>query len=100
MKTPGIAAYIFTLPIRFYQVAISPVIHLLPGSGCRYHPTCSEYAIIAIKKHGAIKGLIMGTCRILRCQPFGGFGADAVPDKFSWKKLFSQNKKDVDEESE
>lgn len=89
------------LPIRFYQKAISPVIHLLPGAGCRYHPTCSEYAVQAIKKHGALKGATMGFFRILRCNPFGGFGIDEVPDNFTVRGLFRQNrshmKKGVDE---
>ncbi len=59
------------LMVRFYQRAISP---LLPAS-CRYQPTCSEYMIGAIRKHGAIKGSLRGIGRILRCHPFspGGF---------------------------
>ena len=68
-------------PVRFYQVAISP---LLPGA-CRYHPTCSNYMITAIQKHGFL-GVIMGTARILRCNPFVKGGVDYVPDHFSLKK--------------
>lgn len=66
------------LPIRCYQRFISP---LLPGR-CRYQPTCSQYAVEALKKHGPFKGLWLATYRILRCHPFGGFGYDPVPDTF------------------
>ncbi|WP_162100806.1 membrane protein insertion efficiency factor YidD [Latilactobacillus sakei] len=65
--------------VRFYQIGISP---FLPPS-CRYYPTCSSYMIQAIQKHGAIKGLIMGIGRILRCHPFVKGGYDPVPDHFT-----------------
>lgn len=68
-------------PVRFYQVAISP---LLPGA-CRYHPTCSNYMIVAIQKHSFL-GVLMGTARILRCNPFVKGGVDYVPDHFSLKR--------------
>lgn len=58
--------------VRIYQTVISP---LLPPS-CRYYPTCSNYMIDALKKHGPILGLIMGICRILRCNPFIKGGVD------------------------
>ena len=48
---------------------------------CRYTPTCSEYAIIAISKYGTIKGLILSIKRILRCAPWGGMGYDPVPER-------------------
>ena len=63
------------LPIRFYQVAISP--HTPPA--CRFTPTCSQYAIEALRKHGPIKGLRLAIWRILRCNPWGGSGYDPVP---------------------
>ena len=65
----------FTLIIRFYQLAISP---LLPPS-CRYTPTCSQYALQAIKKHGPFKGGWLAMKRIFRCHPWGGHGHDPVP---------------------
>ena len=65
------------LPIRVYQKIISP---LFPGV-CRYRPTCSEYMIEAILTHGAVKGLWLGTKRLLRCHPWGGSGYDPVPPK-------------------
>ncbi|MBR6721785.1 MAG: membrane protein insertion efficiency factor YidD [Alistipes sp.] len=65
----------FILLVRFYQVCISP---LKPPS-CRFTPTCSQYAIEALRKHGAIKGLYLTVRRLLRCHPWGGSGYDPVP---------------------
>lgn len=62
-------------PIRFYQVAISP--HF--PAACRYTPTCSQYAIEALRKYGPLKGLWLAARRILRCHPWGGHGYDPVP---------------------
>ena len=92
---PSLAARALRNFVRFYQIAISPVIHLVPNSGCRFYPSCSRYMITALEKHGAFKGVIMGFCRILRCNPFCKGGLDPVPENFCWKKIFSQN--DVDE---
>jgi putative membrane protein insertion efficiency factor len=66
---------VLLLPIRFYQVCISP---MTPPS-CRFTPTCSEYARQALVKHGPIKGLWLAVRRILRCHPWGGSGYDPVP---------------------
>lgn len=71
--TPG--RRLMILPIRFYQCAISP---LFPGC-CRYSPTCSHYAIEAIKRHGAGRGGWLALKRIMRCHPWGGSGYDPVP---------------------
>lgn len=67
--------------IRGYQRFISPVIHAIggPGSGCRFTPTCSEYFLQAVERHGLFKGGWLGTYRILRCNPWGGQGHDPVP---------------------
>lgn len=62
-------------PIRFYQRFISP----LTPTTCRFTPTCSHYAIEAIRKHGPFKGLALAVWRILRCNPWGGSGYDPVP---------------------
>ncbi len=62
------------LLIRFYQVAISPLF----GPSCRYIPTCSTYAIQAIRKYGALKGGRMAVARILRCHPLHKGGYDPV----------------------
>ena len=61
--------------IRFYQREISP---LFPPR-CRYIPTCSQYALEAVEKYGAIKGTFLATKRILRCNPFHKGGYDPVP---------------------
>ena len=90
----GILATALWLVVRFYQIAISPVIHIFPNSGCRFYPTCSEYALQALSRHGALKGGILAFCRILRCNPFCKGGFDYVPKKFRWNRLFSQNKVD------
>ncbi|MBO4596442.1 MAG: membrane protein insertion efficiency factor YidD [Bacteroidaceae bacterium] len=62
-------------PIYFYQRAISP---FLPPS-CRFTPTCSQYAVEAIRKHGPFYGFYLAVRRILRCHPWGGSGYDPVP---------------------
>ena len=67
--------WLLVLPIRFYQVAISPLL----GPSCRFTPTCSEYARQALIKHGPIKGLYLAIWRLLRCNPWGGSGYDPVP---------------------
>ncbi len=62
--------------ISLYQKYISP---LKRRSSCIYYPTCSSYAIEALKKYGAIKGMYLATRRILRCHPFHKGGYDPVP---------------------
>ncbi|MDE7471442.1 MAG: membrane protein insertion efficiency factor YidD [Paramuribaculum sp.] len=67
--------WLLILPIRFYQLSISP---MLPKS-CRFEPTCSAYAVEALRRHGPVKGLWLAVRRILRCHPWGGSGYDPVP---------------------
>ncbi len=69
--------------IRFYQMAVSP---FLPANSCRFFPTCSAYMIESIQKHGAVKGLFLGTKRIGKCHPYHEGGYDPVPEKFSIRK--------------
>jgi len=64
------------LIIRAYQVALSPLL----GANCRYHPTCSEYAIEAIRKRGVLKGGFLALRRILRCHPFAKGGYDPLEE--------------------
>lgn len=71
----GLTAKIMLGLIRFYQYAVSP---LIPPR-CRYTPTCSQYALEAVKKYGALKGGWLVVKRIARCHPFGGSGHDPVP---------------------
>ena len=70
------------LPIRLYQILISP---LLPNS-CRFTPTCSAYAIEALRVHGPFVGLWLTIRRIVRCNPWGGSGYDPVPPRHWYKK--------------
>jgi putative membrane protein insertion efficiency factor len=67
--------------IRLYQILLSP----FWGSQCRFHPTCSCYAIEALDKHGAIKGAGLAMYRIFRCNPWAKGGHDPVPEKKSKK---------------
>jgi putative membrane protein insertion efficiency factor len=62
--------------IRFYQMTISPA---LPANTCRFYPSCSHYGYQAIYKYGVIKGSLMATWRVLRCNPFNPGGYDPVP---------------------
>ena len=66
---------IFIIPIKLYQILLSPLL----GQSCRYHPTCSQYAVEAIEKYGPVKGIWLGIKRIARCHPWGGSGHDPVP---------------------
>jgi len=60
--------------IRAYQILVSPV---LPRS-CRFHPTCSEYTLTAIRMHGPLRGVLLGIRRLMRCHPFHPGGYDPV----------------------
>ena len=77
---------IFTFPIRLYRKYISP---LKGGACCRFTPTCSEYAIAAVKEWGIIIGPLMALWRILRCNPFSRGGEDPVPSR---KQFFEKVK--------
>ena len=63
--------------IKFYQRKISPILSQ-NGTACKYRPTCSQYAIEAIEKHGSLKGSMMALWRIIRCNPFSNGGYDPV----------------------
>ncbi|WP_276726370.1 membrane protein insertion efficiency factor YidD [Capnocytophaga granulosa] len=67
--------YPFVLLVRFYQIAISP----LKPPTCRFIPTCSSYALEALKRYGLFKGGMLAIRRIMRCHPWGGSGYDPVP---------------------
>ena len=65
--------------LSLYRNWISPAIHAVSPSGCRYHPTCSQYASDAIAMHGPSRGSWLAFLRLMRCHPFGRGGFDPVP---------------------
>lgn len=70
-----VLGFLFLGFIKLYQVLISPLL----GANCRFHPTCSQYGIEAIRKYGPFKGGWLTLKRIGRCNPWGGHGHDPVP---------------------
>ena len=69
--------WLFIAPIRLYQIFLSPLL----GSNCRFQPSCSRYMMGAIEEWGPIKGIYLGTRRILKCHPWGPHGHDPVPKR-------------------
>lgn len=63
--------------IKVYQYTVSPLL----GPRCRYYPSCSNYAVQALREHGALRGLGLATWRLLRCNPFSNGGYDPVPPR-------------------
>ena len=63
--------------IRVYQYAVSPML----GQRCKYYPSCSNYAVGALREHGVIRGLGLASWRLLRCNPFSDGGYDPVPPR-------------------
>jgi len=80
--------YVFIGIVKLYRIAISP---LFPPT-CRFYPTCSEYAIEALSRHGAFKGGWLAMKRIAKCHPFHEGGVDLVPPKAQACKHASTNK--------
>ncbi|MCH2140653.1 MAG: membrane protein insertion efficiency factor YidD [Phycisphaerales bacterium] len=76
MKSPSLASQFLILLVRIYQVTLSPFM----GGHCRYQPTCSKYAIEALRDHGAFRGGWLAFKRVARCHPWGGSGWDPVPE--------------------
>ncbi|RLD73807.1 MAG: membrane protein insertion efficiency factor YidD [Bacteroidetes bacterium] len=83
---------IFLIPVKFYQWFISP---MLPQT-CRHTPTCSQYTVESLKKHGPFTGTWLSVRRLSKCHPWGTWGYDPVPDEnyriFNFKK-YKTNKK-------
>jgi hypothetical protein len=78
----NLLAHKLIFAIRVYRLVISPAQVFLfgPTGGCRYTPTCSQFALEAIHAHGAMKGSVLAAGRICRCHPWGGCGHDPVPE--------------------
>ncbi len=67
--------------VAFYKKFLSKPLHLIPGSGCRFYPTCSSYMATSLERFGFFKGVWLGLKRLGRCHPWGGSGVDEVPEK-------------------
>jgi uncharacterized protein len=79
-----IARRLFILPIRLYQLLLSPMV----GERCKYYPSCSEYAVRAIGRFGILRGLVLAGWRLLRCNPWSRGGFDPVEEQ----RLFKSRK--------
>jgi uncharacterized protein len=84
MTAPPVLRRAFTLPIKLYQISVSPML----GSRCRYYPSCSEYAAQSITKFGILRGLVLAGWRLLRCNPWSRGGFDPVENQ----RLFRSRK--------
>lgn len=73
--------------LRGYKRWLSPLL----GNRCRFHPSCSSYSMTAIERHGVIRGVLMTTTRLLRCQPLCEGGMDPVPDAFT-RRFYARNR--------
>jgi len=69
--------FLIVKAIRVYQKYLSPLL----GPSCRFYPTCSEYSLQAIEAYGVFRGGFLAVKRILKCNPWGGSGADPLPRK-------------------
>ena len=81
MSLSGTLAWPLIALVRLYQRAVSP----LMTPRCKYSPTCSHYAVTALKIHGLFKGTALAAWRLLRCNPWSDGGVDYVPDRGHWK---------------
>ncbi|MEM6890276.1 MAG: membrane protein insertion efficiency factor YidD [Pseudomonadota bacterium] len=70
-------AWVIALPVRAYRLVFSPWV----GHNCRFQPTCSQYALDALAKHGGVRGTWLALRRIGRCHPWGASGYDPVPER-------------------
>ena len=68
--------------LGLYKRWLSPVL----GARCRYYPSCSDYARVAVHRHGALRGSLLAAWRLLRCNPFSAGGFDYVPTRFTFRR--------------
>ena len=73
---------LFLAPIRLYQRFLSPVI----PARCKYHPSCSHYAVDAVRRYGVLRGVVLAGWRLLRCNPWSHGGVDFVEDQTLFRK--------------
>jgi putative membrane protein insertion efficiency factor len=69
--------HVAALPIQAYRRLVSPLL----GPRCKYHPTCSRYAIDALREYGVVRGLVLAGWRVLRCNPWSHGGVDRVGEQ-------------------
>ena len=69
--------HVVELPIHAYRLLVSPLL----GARCKYHPTCSRYALDALREYGTLRGLVLAGWRLLRCNPWSHGGVDYVHDQ-------------------
>jgi len=88
----NLAQHILVFIVRFYRWVLSPMKTAVfgPAGRCRFTPTCSHYALQAIRIHGALRGSALAGLRVCRCHPWGGCGHDPVPEKNSGFRLGSR----------
>lgn len=87
MTAPSLLARVFIALIRFYQRFISPMF----GPTCRFSPSCSAYALEAIREHGAARGVWLAVRRLGRCHPFNPGGYDPVPPAHAKVRLIERS---------
>jgi putative membrane protein insertion efficiency factor len=73
--------YVVALPIHAYRAVVSPLL----GQRCKYHPSCSRYALDALREYGALRGLVLAGWRLLRCNPWSHGGVDYACDNTLFK---------------
>jgi putative membrane protein insertion efficiency factor len=77
-----VIARLLVLLVRGYQRALSPLL----GDRCKYHPTCSQYAVDALREHGALRGTVLAAWRVLRCNPWSAGGFDHAHDQTLFRR--------------
>lgn len=87
-KLRSFTTFVVLLPVHAYRKLISPML----GPRCKYYPTCSAYAVDAVKEYGAVRGAILASWRVMRCNPMSDGGFDYVEDQ----KLFRKQAASVD----
>ena len=81
-------ARLLVLLVRGYQRALSPLL----GDRCKYHPTCSQYAVDALREHGALRGTVLAAWRVLRCNPWSAGGVDHVHDQTLFRRRAEEHR--------